>query len=284
MGGRVVSVVLREPGAHHLRQTRERTSKHLGIPRSTGDISDQSRRGAHCPKWAGCGNGSSQPPGQHGGLKPQKKGEGRERVFSSRADRSDRSQNARRSPHTIVSRAQVAQSPCPSRQKIWLPYAVRLPSSFTPSDVPMFRLQPTSIPATTETLRICVIIVADVISLVSLGLAIYAVLLSLEPTVAESPLKSWQERTYDSLDDISKKTIPVLEKLAGKVERHRAKQPEHRAKQPEHRAGEPSKQHGTDAQRGGSPEKPDTEPGQPDVDAQFKVVPRVADPADIRPS
>ena len=78
------------------------------------------------------------------------------------------------------------------------------------------------------------------------------------------------------MDDISKKTIPVLEKLAGKVERHRAKQPEHRA-------GEPSKQHSTDAQRRGSPEKPDTEPGQPDVDAQFKVVPRAADPADIRP-
>ena len=62
--------------------------------------------------------------------------------------------------------------------------------------------------------------------------------MSLELTVAESPPKSWQERTYDTLDNISKKTIPVLEKLAGKVERHRAKQPEHRA-------GEPSKQHST---------------------------------------
>ena len=71
----------------------------------------------------------------------------------------------------------------------------------------------------------------------------------------------------------------MLEKLAGKVERHRAKQPEHRA-------GEPSKQHSTDAQRGGSPEQPEqpgTEHRQPDVDAQFKVVPRAADPADIRP-
>lgn len=129
-------------------------------------------------------------------------------------------------------------------------YVVQLPSS-TLSDVPMFQLQPTSIPVIVEVLQTCVIITALVTSLASLGVAIYAARISLKSATAASLPKALHERTSDNLDNISRKAIPALNNLA---------------EQPKHRDGGPSEQHGTDAQH----------------QAQSRAASRTADPPDAR--